>query len=204
MALENQRVAWVNRSSTNIPVYSTLVSSPAHTGGHTVGGTQVGTIYPNEFYTLVPNDSFYITSFLIIFRNGSGSQTTGYIETSPGYTLDNYGWVAYQEPYHYYNSNGSSLIASTSETIGGTSYRTFTVNKAVTYRNPSGVSQGTLAVGTKLATIASTAGQTYGGYMVFYKKKASGGSWQDLVSDGYGFVDLGLSQGSVPSDRAIR
>jgi hypothetical protein len=102
-----------------------------------------------------------------------------------------------------HNSNGSSLSASATESIGGTTYRIFTVKKAVTYRNSAGTSQGTLAVGTKLATTQSTTGQTYGGYMLFAKKKVGSGAWQDLVSGGYGFVDLGLSKGSMPDNRAI-
>jgi hypothetical protein len=209
MAFSNSRVAWVNRSSSNIPVYEKTVSSQAHTGGITAGGAQIGTIYPNEFYTLIPNPENppftvnYITSYQIIFRDGSGVQKTGYIETSPGYTLGEYGWVSSQEPYHYFNSNGSSLVSSATESISGVTYRIFTVQKAVTYRNSAGTSQGTLAVGTKLATDQSTTGQTYGGYMLFKKKKVGSGAWQDLVSGGYGFVDLGLSQGSMPNNRAI-
>lgn len=211
MALSNTRCAWVNRSSTTFPVYDDLVHSSIHTGGVTAGGNIIGHIYPNEFYTLIPNDSFYITSFEIIFRNGNGQQVRGYIETSPGYTLDDYGWVAYQEPYHYYNSNGSTLVTSATENIGGTVYRIFTVNKSArTYRSSDGKNQGTLPIGTKLATLSSTTGQSYGGYMIFYKKKLSGGSWQNLVSADkdtngktYGFVDLGLPVGTMPNSRPI-
>lgn len=208
MYLTNTRHAIVNRSSSQISVYEKLVSSGAHTGGVTAGGTRIGIIYPNEFYTLIPNPDNppaqinYITSYKIVFRNGNGVQRTGYIETSPGYTLGAYAWAKNQEPFHYYNSNGSALVASTTETIGGSTFRIFTVKKAVTYRNPSGTSQGTLAVGTKLATNQSTTGQTYNGYMYFAKKK-TGSTWTDLCSSGYGFVDLGLSQGAMPSDRAI-
>ncbi len=204
MALSNSRVAWVNRSNTNIPVYSSLVSSSIHTGGSTAGGTKVGVIYPGEFYTLVPNSSHYLTSYQIIFRDGNGAQRTGYIESSPGYTLGYHAWVSSQEPYHYYNSNGSSLVSAARVSISGKSYYVFTVNKSVSYRNPSGVVQGRLASGTKLATDCSTTGQTYGGYMLFQKKK-TGSTWTDLVSgSGYGFVDLGLAIGSMPNDRAIR
>lgn len=203
MALSNSRVAWVNRASQSIPVYEKLISSQVHTGSITVGGAKIGAIYTDEFYTLVPNSSFYITSYKIYFRNSSGAQVTGYIESSPGYTLGDYAWVQYQEPYHYYNSSGSALGISATESIGGVTYRIFTVKKAVTYRNSGGTSQGTLAVGTKLATTQSTTGQTYGGYMLFSKKKVGSGAWQDLVSGGYGFVDLGLSKGSSPNNRAI-
>lgn len=91
------------------------------------------------------------------------------------------------------------------ETINGKSYRIFTVyGSARSYRNPAGTLMGTLPVGTKLATNESSTGQTYDGYMVFNKKKLPNGSWQDLVSTGYGFVDLGLDVGSFPSNRPIR
>lgn len=202
--IENYRAAYVNRSSTSIPVYEKFVANPLYTGNTSAGGSQIGTIDPGEFYTLIPNSSFYQTSWKIVFRQ-AGVKLTGVIESSKGYTLGNHPWAATQEAYHYYNSNGSSLVSSATETINGTSYRIFTVNKAVTYRNPSGTSLGTLAVGTKLATNESTTGQTYSDYMLFRMKKPSGGSWANLVSGGtYGFVDLGFLLGSTPSARAIR
>lgn len=210
MAFENQRAAWVNRSSTQIPVYEKLVPSKGHVGGITAGGAQIGKISSNEFYTLIPNPENppftynYMTSYQIIFRHGNSTEKKGYIETQPsGITYPLAAWVSSQEPYHYFNSNGSSLVSSAAESISGTTYRIFTVKKVVTYRNRAGTSQGTLAVGTKLATMQSTTGQTYGGYMLFSKKKIGTGSWQDLVSGGYGFVDLGLSKGSEPVTRAI-
>lgn len=209
MYIDNVRHAIVNRSSSQISVYEKTVSSPAHTGGITAGGNRIGIIYPNEFYTLIPwpvdppYTVNYITCYQIVFRDGNGAQRNGWIETSPGYTLGPYAWAAYQEPYHFYNSNGTGLVAASTESIDGSTYRIFTVKKAVTYRNPSGTSQGTLAVNTLLATNQSTTGQTYNGYMYFAKKK-TGASWLNLVSGGtYGFVDLGLSLGSMPNDRAI-
>ena len=210
--LTNERHAIVNRSNTNIPVYEKTVSSQIHTGGITAGGNKIGAIYPNEFYALIPNPENppysynNMTCYEIIFRDGNGAVKHGYIETSPGVTLGAYDWAKYQEPYHYYNSNGSTLVSAAKETIDGKSYYIFTVSgSGRTYRNPNGTSQGTLPVGTKIATLSSTTGQTYGGYMIFYKKKLTGGSWQNLISGGtYGFVDLGLSVGSMPSDRPVR
>lgn len=208
MANLNSRCALVNRSGTSFPVYEKLVQSGAFTGGITAGGSKIGEIMVNEFYTVVPNDSPYITSYRIIFQNPQGKQAVGYIETTTGYSAGvdtDYAWAKYQEPYHYYNSNGSTLVASTKETIGGKSYRIFTIyGSARSYRNPTGTLLGTLPVGTKLATNESSTGQTYGGYMVFNKKKLPNGSWQDLTSSGYGFVDLGLNVGSFPSNRPIR
>lgn len=84
------RQALVNRSSTKIPVYAKTVRSEVHTGALTAGGEQIGTIYPNEFYTIIPQDSPYITCYRIVFRTPGGVQAEGYIETSPGLTLGDY------------------------------------------------------------------------------------------------------------------
>lgn len=204
------RQALVNRSGSNIPVYEKIVRNGCFTGGITAGGEQIGVIYPNEFYTLIPDpDSTYITSYEIIFRNPKGVETHGFIETTEGYSAGvdtDFAWAQYQEPYHYYNSNGSTLVKAAREVIGGTNYYIFTVNgTSRNYLNPAGKSQGSLPIGTKLATTCSTTGQTYGGYMLFDKKKLPNGSWQNLISGGtYGFVHLGLNSGSFPSDRPIR
>lgn len=212
MAYFPSRQALVNRSGSNIPVYEKIVRNGAFTGGITAGGERIGTIYPNEFYTIIPDpDSMYITSYEIVFQDPNGNETHGFIETSEGYSPGvhtSYAWADYQEPYHYYNSNGSTLVSSTIETIDDTSYRVFTVNgsarkyyKPTDYKN----SVGTLPVGTKLATRESTTGQHLQGCMLFAKKKLPGGSWQNLIAGGtYGFVDLGLSVGSFPSNRPIR
>ncbi len=200
----NSKVFLVNRSGSNIPVYEELVHSSYHTGSVTAGGDQIGTIYPNEFYLVFKNDSYYVSSYKIGFRNSNGNFAIGYIETCPGYSLDDYAWAKYQEPYHYYNSNGSTLVESATETIQGKTYRIFTVKKTVNAVNSSGSGAGSLSPGTKLATLASTAGSSKDQYMIFYKKKVGTGNWVDLVSSGtYGFVDLDLSTGSMPSNRAI-
>lgn len=142
--------------------------------------------------------------FWIRFRNSAGRLAEGYIETSPGTTLGDYAWKQYQEPFHYYNSNGSSLVVSATETIGGKTMRVFTVKKAVAYCNSAGKSMGTLSVGTKIATTQSLGATLYPTYMWFEKKKVGSGAWTDLVSDAdHGYVDLGLDKGSMPYDRAI-
>lgn len=206
LAYFGSRCALVNRSGTTIPIYEKIVRNGCFTGGVTVGGAQIGVIYPNEFYTIIPDESPYITSYQIVFQNPSGEQAKGYIETSYGYTLGDYAWAQYQEPYHYYNSNGSTLVPAARESIGGTSYYIFTVHGSPrNYVNPAGKDLGVLSIGTKLATTCSTTGKTFGGYMLFAKKKPPGGSWQNLVAGGtYGFVNLGLASGSFPSNRHIR
>lgn len=203
--LMNIRCAWVNKSSYQIPVYNSCTYTKPG-GGHTAGGTQIGTLYPNEFYTTVPRDNDNnATYYKIYFRNKNGVKTLGYIETEPGGWSTGYEpWAQYQYEYAYYNSNGSSLVTSATTTINNVTYRVFTVKKAVTARYPNGNEFGTLAAGTKLATYSSTVGQTYNGYMVFHKYKPVGASnWLSLTSSGYGFVNLGLEIGSSPAGRAI-
>lgn len=204
----NWRQALVNRSGTRIPVYEKLVHSDGYTGGITVGGAKIGEIYPDEFYTIIPNNVQTITSYEIIFQNPNGVQTRGYIETARLSSYPVYEWGDYQEPYHQYNSNGSSLVKAKPVKISSTDsteYCIFTVyGSARPYRSRAGVLLGNLPVGTKLATTCSTTGQTYGGYMSFDKKKLPNGNWQDLTANGYGFVDLGLNVGSFPYNRPIR
>lgn len=199
------RAAFVNRSSITFNVYDNLVYSTVHAGGITAGGNVIGKIYPDECYTVIPADSYTISSCEIIFRDNNGDEAHGYIETSEGITLDDYAWVKYQEPYHYYNSNGSKLVDAATEKIDGKTYYVFTVKKPVKYRNNKGTSMGTLEAGTKLATLSSTTGETYGSHMIFYKKK-TGSTWTDLCpssSAKYGFVDLGFDVGSKATNRAI-
>lgn len=205
MAIENVNCIYVNNSNSYIPVYSSLVESQIHVGGHTAGGTQIGKIYPKEFYTLIANSSHYTTNFKIVFRNSSGQKATGYIETSKGYTLDYYGWVNRQDPYHFLNSNGSTLVNATTVNIPGASgnpYYVFTVKKKVACIDPNGHALDSLSVGTKIATNSSTPGESNKHYMCFdYIKK--NGTWTKLAGSSHGFVNVGYHIGTMPSDRAI-
>ncbi len=207
MAITNTNHALVNRSNTYIPIYNKLVQSQAHTGNVTAGGDLIGRVYPNEFYVVLKNSSSNVTSFKILFRDGDGKQMAGYIETSPGVTMDDYAWVKYQEPYHYYNSNGSALVSAAKETIDGKSYRVFTVvGSSRNCKDRDGNNVYMLPEGTRLATSASTTGQSHMSYMIFYKKiLPTQASWNDLIpGEGYGFVDLGISIGTMPDSRPIR
>ncbi len=192
------KCAYVNRSGTTITVYKTAVND--------VGSGIVGYIKPSDFYIVPNSSSGYPVSHGVWIHGSGGSIIKGVIVTSPGgYEAD---WVRYQEPYHYYNSNGSALSTAAKETINGTRYTIFTVAKAArTYRKSSGsLMSDTLPIGTKLAVNSQTTiGQSYPEYMLFNKKKLPGGSWQNLIpNESYGFVDLGLRVGCTPSERPIR
>ena len=204
MALENGRYAVVNLSSTKIPVYEKLVHGEIHTGGVTAGGKVIGHIHPNELYAIIPNDSYYITSFKICFLDGNNKTRYGYIESSLGITLGDYAWKAKQEPYHFYNSNGSKLVSSTKTTIAGNTYRVFTVKKTAKCVDPNGDGLPNISPGTQLACKSSTTGKTYPGYMVFYYKRSSKNSpWVKIGSNDYAFVNLFSAFTTMPNNRAI-
>ena len=134
---QNERAAWVNNSSYYIPVYQGLITRPG--GGWGAGGTQIGTLYPNEFYTTVPREYINARYYKIYFRNSSGVKTLGYIETEPGGWATGYEpWTNLQSHYVNYNSNGYSLQYLTAETINGVDYRIFTVKKSVNVKRPKG------------------------------------------------------------------
>ena len=210
MALSDVQGAWVNWTSYTIPVWNQV--GDFGKGHHTAGGTQIGSLYPNEMYTTrIRGNS--LTYHEIRFRNSSGVMGTGYIETYPdGHTWPKAPWVTGQEPYHLLNSNGSSLVSAATEVIGGITYRLFTVHgSARPCLDADGVTMPAIPVGTTLATNESTTGNTNAGHMVFHKKKGSstGGVWYPCcVPTGsghdYGFVDLGFTVGSEPSTRPIR
>lgn len=201
----NVYAAWVNASDSNIPVYDRCdITRPGGSNG--AGGTQIGTIFPNEFYCTAPRDSTAqnVDYVKIYFRSRSGSMTLGYIEPQPDGIATGYeSWYDSQSHYVNYNSNGYNLVYSASEVINGVSYRIFTVKKKVEFRYPNGSLCGYLNAGTKLATYESTAGVNYHGHMVFHKYKSPDSTaWLSLCGN-YGFVDLGLSLGSEPDTRAI-
>ena len=208
----SDHLAWVNMSGTNIPVWGTLGDDYGFVMGE---GTQIGSIYPNEFYVTVipadyananPNQAIYSPYKEIRFRNSSGAMATGYINVYPqGATYPEATWLQYQEPYHYYNSNGSTLVKNTATSINGKTCYVFSIAKAVTYLDPSGSTLGTFqAAGAKLATTSSTTGSTNKGYMFFdFYQPGGTGTWQTNNSKGI-FVDLGLNLGSEPANRAIR
>ena len=206
MGIQNKRYAVVNLSSIAFNVYAKRVFSQIHAGGTTAGGEVIGKIYPNEFYIVIPNESPYITSFRIYFRDKNFQGRYGYIETSKGTTLDDYAWNAHQHPYHYYNSSGDALVESKkSASINGTIYRVFKTACNVSCFSPDKTKHITIPAGMELACSSSTTGQTKIDYMVFYYKKWPSGAWVKLIENvDYAFVDLDIENGSMPGNRAIR
>jgi hypothetical protein len=196
--------AWVNRSDSLIPVWDSLVLDSA--GFSEAGGNQIGNIYSGEFWTCRTNTDYEgsDSKVHVLFRNSAGAQTWGYVQIRPYPEGDIYDWVNYQEPYHYYNSNGSSLVGSTSVSINGTAYRQFSLSRAVTVRAISGSVYSTLNPdNTLIATNTSHTGDNYSGYMEFQKIKIAQGNWANLCGTTYGYVDLDLAHGSMPSNRSV-
>ena len=211
-----QGVVLVNRSSTNIPVYSELVDSEIHVGGHTAGGNILGYIYPNDFYTRAKlSNGLYDTSFGVTIHDAEKGVVQGYIETSKGTTLGDYDWTQYQEAFHLYNSDATSnLVDSSTNTvvINNETYRVFTVRKYLDRRNGDGtLIAERLVPGTKLAVSSSTAGTSWPTHMYFsyYNPNPDSNTWYNVgekttaTNEMGGFVDLGLQFGASPTNRAI-
>lgn len=193
--------AWVNLSGTLIPVYSSIVPSDGHVGTVTAGGSQIGTIYVNEYYTLIGEQN-NVTSRKINFRNSAGQWTYGYIETSPGYTFGDYAWVKYQQGFADFcvSADGSSLAPAGS--ING--YYAHGLRRSVTVLHPNGNYSSTLWPGLIIGAVDSHCGDIYSTFMKFEKVSYDGAvTWQDLTSDGSGYVDLQLASGSMPSNRSV-
>ena len=204
MGIDYANYAAVNMHSTNIPVYEKLVHSSVHTGGQTVGGSVIGHIHKYEYYCITKGASMYITSYKIKFLDGNNQYKTGYIETSPGTTLGYYAWHDYQKPYHLYNSSGNTLVGSTQVTINGTTYRVFKTHRKLKCIDSNANELGYIPSGTTIACNTSTIGATKNNYMVFKYKKNSSGNWVKIFNKDYVFVNLHLTSGTMPNNRAIR
>ena len=199
--------AYINRGGLDVPIYANCTQDK-DSGLWFASGTKVGTIYENEMYALAARIDIGHCAQKCTFRNSSGKQATGWVDTSGGYGATAPKYMANQEYYHLLNSNGSTLGGSLVVDINGKKYRQLTVNKAVTAIDSEGKNSKNLPVGYLLATDQSTIGATYNHRMLFqYYKTSASASWTLFYPSGaktYGFVDLGFDLGSTPSNRAIR
>lgn len=202
------RAVWVNRSNYTIDVYGAHNNTIYGGGGHTVSGSPIGHIYPNEFFVTMPvvHDYPNDTYAKIGFRNSNGVATTGFIQYLPlGPFREPAPWYDSQRYYCDFNSNGYSLVNAKTENIDGSNYAVFTVKKQVDYidRN-TGRILGYLNPGDKIATNQSMTGEQHWDYMLFNKKKLVGdSSWSNMDWGTYAFVNLGFHLGSEPATRAI-
>lgn len=204
----------VNRSNTRIPVYADLVPSQIHTGGNTAGGEIVGYIEPGDFYTRWSSlPGSYVTSLVVTIADAQKGIINGYIDPSRGVTLDDYEWEQYQEPFHLYNADGTSLVSpAETEMINGKKHYIFELTKFLDYVNSQNVYQGKLAPGTKIALDSCTAGATNPNYICFayYKIRDIWEPAYDYIDingntvEQDGFIDLGFQYGADPAHRAIK
>lgn len=182
--------AYVNRSATNIPIYSSADHS-----------TQVGTIYPNEMYSVspIPNHTAHM---MATFRNSNNVKATGYIQREAWEASDPPAWIAQQADFHLWNSNGSSLVASESVTMEGKTYKIFTIKHTLHFYI-GGTWTGDLAAGTRIAMDSSTVGQAHPDRInVDYVEDKSGATPKWAAKSDF-WVDLGFNIGSTPKTRPI-
>jgi hypothetical protein len=182
--------ALVNKYSSSLNVYSEIYS-----------GTQIGTIYVNELYIAVPESPlngypypqpFYGVATKIYFRNSSGQETYGYLHHPEG---GQYPWKAQQGPYTMYPAGTVNLY--------GTTYYYYNVRRTEEIRKPDGTYSKSVQSGNKVATLSNQCGSTYIDYM-YCNYIYNGSNWVPANDSGnYGYVNLGLEDGSEPNTISI-
>ncbi len=194
--IPNTSRAYVNCSNTKIPVYK---------DGNLNVNQVIGHIYPNEMYTVIPVDAanpdiWYVG---VMFRNKEGKAQTGYILAAAREASVDPAYASQQVLFHRRNSNGKTLVPATAVTINkndSNKYMIFTVKKEVTYYVGETL-KGTLKVGARVATDGSTVGKKHPSRLsIDYVDTTGKGNWTKLSN---GWVSLGFSVGSTPSNRAL-
>ena len=194
--IPNSPRAYVNCSNTKIPVYKDA----------TLNANQIiGNIFPNEMYSVIPVDTanpdiWYVG---VMFRNKAGKAQQGFIWAAALEASTDPEYAAQQVLFHRRNSNGKTLVPATAVTISksdNSKYMIFTVKKDVTYYVNETL-KGTLKAGAKIATDGSTVGKKHPSRLsIDYVDTAGKGKWLKLTN---GWVSLGFSVGSTPSNRAL-
>lgn len=213
---------YINRSNMNIPVYSKKDGKR-----NEVDGDIIGYIKPNQFYTRYHTGTLYYDPnydkndgyrwilngdyvHAVIFTNDAGKQAWGYIKEND-LDPDDYNFIdsslPYQEPFHYYNFDGTQLVPAHQVVGSNPPSYIFTVKRPVRYfRSPDGTYLGTLPAGTKLLASGSGGGLSRGWCMYFDEMQKEGEfAYEDLDSEKKqgAFVELGYDGGSFGNARAI-
>lgn len=150
-------------------------------------GAQIGSIQNREVFCAGLTEDGYD----IDFRNSSGQVVQGF--------------------YYERDNNGNILTTSIAECIDypygtvqikGVTYYTFMFRRAEEVYTGLGNRWGTVAAGMRVACRSSMTGSThYDWKAINYVERSTDGEWIPVSGDGfnYGYVDIGLNQGSTPS-----
>ena len=211
----NPGAAWVNHSNHKITVWSSKISAPG--GGLTAGGTQIGSILPNEMYVSRKSSANTDCFVEIWFLNTAGQVLSGYLATYPnGKSSAPSAWRASQQLYHTRKSNGTTLVNNTNTTqipgANGT-FNIFDIVKDVRCYTNYGELVTTLKAGSQIAVLPSDLSRTGVRNAVFMAARyyrlppVSTKNWIFLdtsASKSFGFVNLEFMRGTGPTTRAIR
>lgn len=148
---------------------------------------QIGTIYPKEAYSYRQADNYEV----IWFRNKNGKLALGYIPV--WYLLS--GEI---DPKFY--TPCTDYPYGTAE-IEGKTYYTFMFRRTEEVYTAAETRWGTVAAGMRVACRSDMMGEDHPDWKAInFVERSTDGKWIQVTGDKYeyGFVDIGLNQGSGP------
>lgn len=148
--------------------------------------TKIGTIYAREAFAF--HEGLEDGSAELWFRDSSGKLVQGFI----------YDWAGSEltECIDYPYTTDDDIDGK------GTLYYIFKFRRSEEVYTAAGNRWGTVASGMEVACQTAMMGDNHPDWKgINYVKRSSDGKWIKVTGDGYdyGFVDVGLNQGSTPS-----
>ncbi len=143
---------------------------------------KIGTLYPDEAFIDYGSESG--NWHMVYFRDPNGKLACGEVKYANKLftpcTTYPYGTV----------------------TIDGTKYKTYKIRSQRNVYTANGNGWGAVAGNMLVATNDATTGLSHFDWKAVNYVKSTSGKWVKVEGDGYnyGFVDIGLSQGSMPSN----
>ncbi|MEF9935004.1 MAG: hypothetical protein RR437_08765 [Clostridium sp.] len=170
----------VNRTGTQIPVYRDTRKSE-----------RIGTLYPNEHFSYCSGWGGDGVFNNILFRNSAGVPT--------------YGFIIDDHPTNSVMGGCADIFdfPHNSVQIGTRWYRTLKLRRNEKIVNPDGSSWGTGAAGCLVGIRDSLVGDNNPGLKkIEYIQRSSDKAWIK-VSNGYGYINIGYEDGSMPSNISL-
>ena len=165
----------VNRTGAKIPVYESVA----------YGAPQIGTIYPNEVFSVANIANEELADYTIRFRNSAGKVTLGVIYA--GHNDEN---VSASLNLHKY--------AMFTKTLNGKTYYGFNLRRSKELYNGNASYIRTLNSGIRVLTEKSQCGVTHPEWMnISYYETSAGSGLYTLANGGSAFLDVGFDKGST-------
>lgn len=179
----------INKSGYSIPVWS----GPGY--AHIENIHRIGTIGVNEIFAFIGDAGGDGVFNNIQFMNSSGALVTGWLtncDSSGNAIVSDTNW---ENVFRSYVAERSGT-----DTINGSTYKTFNFRRSEEIYTPGGTLWGSVASGRRVAFNEAVTGTTHPSWkLINYVERASDGVWIPVTGESgtsYGYVDSGLNVGS--------